>query len=372
MKILILGGTGAMGQELAPLLAKTPDNMLIITSRKKQKASGNIRYIQGNAMNLDFVTDLLRKNSYDIIVDFMLYSVEEFKSRYELLLKSCKQYLFFSSARVYAASDKRINEDSARLLDISKDQEYLSTGEYSLTKAKEEDILKRSSFDNWIIIRPYKTYNTNRLQLGVMEKEDWIFRAIAGKTVLILGDIQNLHTSLTSAKDTARILQRIIGDASLNGQTIQIANPENITWDEIIKIYSDCIETKYGYKMKIYALKDTSDMELLLGNRYRIKYDGLVNRRFDDKKVREIMGEEFTWTSTKKELTHCVKLYMEKIGNQRRIRNYKIEGAYDRVTGEIEPFKNMHGLRNVVDYWMYRLFSVSAIHKVKTLIRKSS
>lgn len=137
MKILILGGTGAMGQELVPLLAKTPDNMLVITSRKKQKSSGNIRYIQGNAMNLDFITDLLRKNSYDIIVDFMLYSVEEFISRYELLLKSCKQYLFFSSARVYATSDKLVNEDSARLLDISKDQEYLSAGEYSPTKAKE-------------------------------------------------------------------------------------------------------------------------------------------------------------------------------------------------------------------------------------------
>ena len=223
-----------------------------------------------------------------------------------------------------------------------------------------------------ILIRPYKTYNTNRFQLGVMEKEDWIFRAIAGKTVFILGNIQNLYTSLTSAKDTARILQRIIGDTSLNGQTIQIANPENITWDEIIKIYSDCIEAKYGYKMKIYALKNTSDIELLLGNRYRIKYDGLVNRRFDDKKVREIMGEEFTWTSTKKKLTHCVKLYMEEIGNQRKIRSYKIEGAYDRVTGGMEPFKNMHGLRNVMDYWMYRLFSISAIHKVKTLVRKSS
>ena len=359
-----------MGQELVPLLAKNLDNVLVITSRKKQKASGNIHYIQGNAMNLHFITSLLKKDEYDIIVDFMLYSVEEFTARYELLLKACRQYLFFSSARVYAASDKLINEDSARLLDISKDQEYLSAGEYSLTKAKEEDILKKSDFDNWIIIRPYKTYNINRIQLGVMEKEDWIYRAIAGKTVVILGDIQNLHTSLTSAKDTARILQRIIGDISLNRQTIQIANPEDITWDEIIKIYSDCIEEKHDYKMKICILKDTSDIELLLGNHYRIKYDGLISRRFDDKKVREIMGEEFAWTPVKEELAQCVKLYMDEIGDRRRIRDYKIEGAYDRVTREIEPFKNMHRLRNVMDYWMYRLFRVSTIYKVKNLLRK--
>lgn len=371
MKILIFGGTGAMGEELVPLLAETIDNTLVITSRKKQEVSGNVRYIQGDAMNLDFVFDILRRDSYDVIVDFMLYSVGEFNARYELLLKSCKQYLFFSSARVYAASDKLINESSARLLDISKDQEFLSNGEYSLTKAKEEDILAGSSFRNWVIIRPYKTYNSNRLQLGVMEKEDWIFRAIAGKKVVTLGDILNLHTSLTSAKDTARILKRIIGDLSMNGQTIQIANPESITWNDVIKIYFDCIERKYGRKMKVHTLNDTSDIELLLGNHYRIKYDGLVDRKFDDKKVKSIMGEDFSWTSTKEELTQCVQSYIEKVGNQRRIRNYKIEGGYDRVTGEIEPLKNMHGIRNIVDYWMYRTLSISTIQKLKKPAKKN-
>lgn len=61
--------------------------------------------------------------------------------------------------------------------------------------------------------------------------------------------------------------------------------------------------------------------DLLRKNSY-----GLVYRRFDDSKVREIMDKEFTWISTKKELTHCLKLYMEEIGNQRRIRSYNIEG----------------------------------------------
>ena len=372
MKILILGGTGAMGEELVPLLSENPDNVVIITSRRKRETSGNIHYIQGNAMSLEFISDILKKDTYDVIVDFMLYSVEEFSERYELLLRSCQQYLFFSSSRVYAETKGLISEDSPRLLDISTDKQFLADGEYSLTKAKQENILARSVLKNWVIIRPYKTYNKNRLQLGVMEKEDWIYRAIADKIVVTLGDIEKLHTSLTSAKDTARILYKIIGDTSLNGETVQIANPENIKWGGVIEIYSACVEKKYGHKMKIYALKDTSDMELLLGNRYRIKYDGLVDRKFDDSKVRKIMGSGFTWTPTKEGITECVESYMEKVGHKRMIRSYKIEGAYDRLTGEMEPIRNMHGFKNFVGYWTYRAFSVQAIHKVKSMVRKTS
>jgi len=52
------------------------------------------------------------------------------------------------------------------------------------------------------------------------------------------------------------------------------------------------------------------------------------------------------------------------------IRSYQIEGAYDRVVGEIEPLKNMRGLKTMSNYLLYRIFSVSTIHKVKTMINK--
>ena len=59
-----------------------------------------------------------------------------------------------------------ITEESERLLDTSIDQDFLSTDEYSLTKARQEDILQSSKQKNWTIIRPYITYGTSRLQLG--------------------------------------------------------------------------------------------------------------------------------------------------------------------------------------------------------------
>ena len=59
-----------------------------------------------------------------------------------------------------------------------KDEEYLKTDEYALSKARQEDILHRSGKNNWTVIRPYITYSEIRLQLGVLEKELWLYRFV--------------------------------------------------------------------------------------------------------------------------------------------------------------------------------------------------
>ena len=365
MKILIMGGTGAMGKELVPLLAQDINNKITVTSRKTLTSNRNIEYIQGNAKNNTFLNSLLENNSFDIIVDFMLYSVDEFKDRFALLLNSCKQYIFFSSSRVYAASSSPINEDSSRLLDISSDQEYLKDSEYSLTKAKEEDILKKSEFKNCIIIRPYKTYSSGRLQLGVFEAEQWLYRAASGKTVVVPGNIEHLHTSLTYAEDTAKILKRIIGDMTLNGEVIQIANPERITWGDVTRIYSQFMEKKYGKKIKFCFLNDTSEIEAIFNNKYRIKYDGLIDRTFDDKKILALMGKDFSWTPATIGLTKCLDITLKE--TSLAVPSYSIEGMYDRIAGEYTSIYTITENKNRLKYLLHRMLNEKTIKKIKNL-----
>ena len=66
-------------------------------------------------------------------------------------------------------------------MDLTKDEQYLATNEYALAKAREENVLTESGFNNFTIIRPYITYYNNRLQLGIFEKEIWLQRALDGK-----------------------------------------------------------------------------------------------------------------------------------------------------------------------------------------------
>ena len=65
-----------------------------------------------------------------------------------------------------------------------KDEEYLNTDEYALSKARQENILHEAGCNNWTIISPYITFSETRLQLGVLEKEDWLWRAINGYSIV--------------------------------------------------------------------------------------------------------------------------------------------------------------------------------------------
>ncbi|MCC8192298.1 MAG: NAD-dependent epimerase/dehydratase family protein [Ruminococcus sp.] len=77
MKVLLLGGTGAMGAYLAEILAKRGDDVFV-TSRSDRKASQGITYIKGNAHNVEFLKGVISEH-YDVIVDFMAYNTVEFK-----------------------------------------------------------------------------------------------------------------------------------------------------------------------------------------------------------------------------------------------------------------------------------------------------
>ena len=98
---------------------------------------------------------------------------------------------------VYADSKTLITEESPRLLDVCKDRSYLKTDEYALAKAREENILLESMQKNWTIIRPYITYNVERLQLGAIEKDIWLHRALHDRSIPLPKDVATHQTTMT-------------------------------------------------------------------------------------------------------------------------------------------------------------------------------
>jgi len=208
MKILVLGGTGSMGVHLVNILKE--ENEIYVTSRKEHKNKKNVNYIKGNAKDLEFISRLL-KEDWDVIIDFMVYKLKEFEERYNLFLSSSKHYLFLSSARVYNHSKDKIKENSPRLLETSTDLDFLNTDDYSLEKARQENMLKNSDNSNWTIIRPYITFSENRIQLGILEKEDWLYRALKGRTIIFSEDIAKSITTLTYGYDVSLAISRLVG-----------------------------------------------------------------------------------------------------------------------------------------------------------------
>lgn len=78
MKILVLGGTGAMGVPLVESLAKRGDEVYV-TSRSKRENKKNIIFVEGDAHNMALLQELLQK-SFDVVVDFMHLLWKNYKS----------------------------------------------------------------------------------------------------------------------------------------------------------------------------------------------------------------------------------------------------------------------------------------------------
>ena len=91
MKILILGGTGAIGKSLIPILVNKGEQVWC-TSRTYNVNSDGVIYLQGDAHDFFFLQKCLEKE-YDVVIDFMIYRTEEFKNRLFLLRNARHDYL---------------------------------------------------------------------------------------------------------------------------------------------------------------------------------------------------------------------------------------------------------------------------------------
>lgn len=347
--ILLLGGTGAMGLHLTSILQNSNYNVYI-TSRSNRKNKDNIKFIKGNAHDEIFLKSILKQKDWEIIIDFMIYNTTEFTKKIDLLLNSCKQYVFLSSARVYADSKCKLTENSPRLLDVSTDREYLQTDEYALSKAREENILLKSANKNWTIIRPYITYSEIRLQLGVLEKEYWLYQALHNRTIVFSKDIANKRTTLTYGYDVARGIASILGNKEAFSEIFHITVEENYTWQEIFDIYIRVLEEELGFKPKIKII-DENPHTKIKGHGWQIKYDRYYNRTFNNNKI----GKYIDIKSFKPTLEGLKQCLIDFIHNPSfRITGWNDFAMYDRITGEWTPLSEIPTLKNKIKYLLRR------------------
>lgn len=351
MEILILGGTGAMGKSLVDELAKRGDTLYITSRRSIKSENSNVNYIQGNAHDLNFLRALLSRH-YDAIVDFMVYHTKEFEERIHLFLASTDQYMFLSSCRVYAQSEEPLRENSDRLYDVCKDSEYLATDEYALTKAKQENILMKSGQKNWTIIRPYITYSNERMQLGVFEKEEWLYRALKGKPIVFTSDIAAKRTTLTSGKDVAKAMACLIGNKKAYGEIYHITGNQSMTWGNILEIYCNAIEKVKGKRPEIFMLSKAVKTKAI-GNLAQLKYDRLYNRMFDNSKIINETDGKIVFEGMEEGLTKAVTEFIEGQHSFKQI-IWKYEARKDRFSGYRTPLSEIPGKKNKINYIVYR------------------
>ncbi len=281
-KILLLGGTGALGEYLVDELVKT-DHTVHITSRSPHKDFKNIHYLHGNAKEDAFLDDVL-KESYDCVVDFMIWPTETFKKKIDQIAAKTGHYMYLSSYRAYADADmKPLAEDSPLLVDVCTDKEYLKTDEYALAKGREERVLKDSSYDNWTIVRPAVTFSKARFQIGTLEASSIIPRAIKKRPLLLPREMVTKRAAVSWAGDVGRMMAFLLGNDKAKREVFNVATAESHTWGEIAAYYHELIGTDV-------VLGDLDSYIKVVRGQYQVRYDRMLNRIVDNSKILNLMG----------------------------------------------------------------------------------
>ncbi len=288
-KVLVLGATGAMGRYLVPELVNLNYDVTGVGLEETApwKLDG-VKYIQGNAFDKEFLKQLL-KEDFDGIVNFMNYAKYPFSDYYKLFLDHTKHYIFLSSCRVYDDKEIPVKETSPRLWDSSEDEELKASNDYCIHKAKAEDLLVSSPYENWTVVRPATTFSTMRLQLVTLEFKNSVNRALQGKKVVLPIQAKDKPATLCWGGDVAKMIARILFKDEAKREFYNVCSAEHRTWGEIAEYYHDLVGLEAVWVDKEDYLAILSP-EGKINVRWQLEYARLFRRITDNSKVLALTG----------------------------------------------------------------------------------
>jgi nucleoside-diphosphate-sugar epimerase len=241
----------------------------------------------------------------------------------------------------------------------------LKTDEYGLAKARQEDVLKNSGFFNWTIIRPSVTFSENRLQLGELAKEHWLYRALSNRTIVVSKDIMSKYATLTYGLDVSKAISAIIGKTNALQEVFNITISEAYKWEDMLSVYVNAILLKTGKKPKVLILDKAP-----IPDRYVVKYDKLFDRQYGNSKIKQYCDFKDA-TPTLSGLENCLEVFLN---NQVFLPiDWKKEAFLDRLSGDVTPLSEILSKKNKIMYLIFRyIISYKFLYKMHQIISRIS
>ena len=289
-RVLVLGATGAMGKHLVPLLSAAGYRVDAVALEKSPVEYPNVTDIVGNVLTDEEFRRNLLATPYDAIVDFMIYNTSLLASRLPEIVRNTGHYIFLSSYRVYADEEHPIRETSPRLIDVSNDVLLRNSDDYSIYKARGENILRSLERRNWTIIRPAITYSRMRYQLVTLEASNTVGRALSGKAVVLPEQAKNVQGTMSWGGDVARMIAGLLFNPRAIGETFTVSTAEHHSWGEIAEYYREICGLKAVWVDMEDFLRVRLSRPMTLGARWQLIYDRLYDRIIDNSKILDVTG----------------------------------------------------------------------------------
>jgi len=223
MKILFIGGTGNISTDCAALLHQRKHEISVLT-RGNAPVPAEYRAIKADRKHLEAVRDL----KFDVVINFLGYDLPDIETDYESFAGKIRQYIFISTAMVYAKPHRHIPiTENAPL-----GNPYSNYAKNKL--ACERWLLEKREWPV-TIVRPSHTYSKRWIPNMVSSAGYWFAaRLEQGKPVFVANDGENPWT-LTATTDFAVGLAGLIGNEKATGETFHITSDEALSWNQIYR-----------------------------------------------------------------------------------------------------------------------------------------
>ncbi len=244
MKLLLLGGTGCLGGDIAALAAQRADIELTLLNRGSRPmfVPERARCLRADLERPDEVNAALKGMTFDVVADFPTYGVEQLERNLGIFRERCGQYLFISSGAVYRTkSDAEIITEARTMVGNTL---WSYARNKILCERRLQAEYERTGL-HFTIVRPAFTYNKLRILHPVgpgHQMYSWTIanRILQGKPLLMHDDGTALCT-VTHTEDFAKAFVGLCGNPAAYGEAYHITSDECHTWNRVAEMVGDAL-----------------------------------------------------------------------------------------------------------------------------------
>jgi len=281
MQILFIGGTGNISAECAALLHERGHDVWVVT-RGRAAVPPEYRAVQADRTDAAAFRGALGGLRPEIVINFLGYDVPDLRIDHELFRGMVQQYVFISSATVYAKPPPR--------LPLTEDAPLGNPfWDYARKKlACEQWLNEKHQTEGFpvTIVRPSHTYS-RRWVPNPVSSSSYTFaaRLEEGRLVFVPDDGSNPWT-LTAASDFANGLAGLVGNLEAIGETFHITSEEVLTWNEITAEIAAAVGASSPEILKI-----PTDLICQIAPQFvgTLKWDKVHPGVFDNSKIRRFV-----------------------------------------------------------------------------------
>ena len=226
MNVLYIGGTGTISSACVEA-SVTAGHCVTVLNRGNRPLPAGVEQVIGDKED-EAVLRQLAGRGFDVVCQFLLYTPEQADRDIEIFAGQCGQYVFISSASVYAKP--------SRVTILTED---CPIGNPYWTYAQNK-VLAEGGFGAAMsagrlaatIVRPSHTFR-DRFPGQLISGDDWAWRILNRRPIPIHGDGTSLWT-WTHSSDFARPFVGLLGNPAALGETFHITRHlEAFTWNDM-------------------------------------------------------------------------------------------------------------------------------------------